>query len=82
MYENHIESEENQDTKCRDSALCIAKSLYFTHLFASAIFATVLLIVEPHLRSRFTLTLALVIIYGFMLPWLLLFNLFSVVVLY
>lgn len=38
-----------------------------------------LLILEPRLRSRLSLTLALVIVYGFMLVWLVLANILLVV---
>ena len=79
MHQGPTSVQAQPATRCRDIILLVAKVLYFAHLFASGILAGALLIMEPQLRSSFTFTLVLVILYGFILVWLLLFNLFSVV---
>lgn len=72
-----VEVEPNNEV--RNKVLTVAKYFYFAHLFLAAAFATFLLLTQSSLRSPPSFTLVLVILYGFVLIWLLLFNLFSVV---
>jgi hypothetical protein len=65
--------------ECRERVLKVMEKLYYTNLFLSLAAAIALLILEPKLREAVTLTLALVIMYGFMLVWLVLLNILFVV---
>lgn len=78
MYEPPQEHPEAHNVRVRDTLLCIAKACYFIHHFLICLYSLMLLILEPLLRERFTASLVLIIIYGFLVLWILLFNLAAV----
>ena len=75
MFQTERKEPEQNNIHLRDSLQIIAENLFYLHMVLSALYTIMLLILEPRLKSG-PLTLTVVIIYGLMLFWLLLFNLF------
>lgn len=65
--------------KCREVLLRIFSILYYMHLLVAFFAALALMILVPELRHRISMSLVLVCVYGFMLVWLSLLNIFLVV---
>lgn len=52
-----------------DSFVVIAAILEYIHITTIFMYAALLIILEPAIRINFSLTLLIVIVYGFMLVW-------------
>lgn len=59
--------------------LRIFSIMYYIHLLIAFFSSLALIILFPQLHHKISITLVLIIIYGFMLVWLALFNIFFVV---
>lgn len=66
--------------KCREVLLRVFSVLYYMHLLVAFFAALALMILVPELRHRISMSLVLVCVYGFMLVWLSLLNIFLVVI--
>ena len=73
------DSPEAHNIRVRDTLLVVIKGFYFIHLAISCLYSTILLIFDDRITAKFTFTVLLVCLYGFILVWLILFNFLCVV---
>lgn len=73
---------ESHNIRVRDTLLVVFSAIYYIHLVISCLYTSMLIILEDRILYKFTLSLLLIFFYGFMIVWLLLFNLTCVVKVY
>ena len=73
------DSPEAHNIRVRDTLLVVIKGFYFIHLTVSCLYSAILLIFDDRITNKFTFTLLLICLYGFILVWLIIFNFFCVV---
>lgn len=76
------EHPEASDVRVRDTLLVLTRNLYFVHHIIILIYTIMLLVLEPVATAEFTLTLVLIVVYGFLAIELILFNFILIVTLY
>jgi len=56
----------------------VAKLVFYTHLVLSAVFATVLIALHPYIVTP-TITFVSLVVYGYMIVWVAVINIFLLV---